>query len=98
MMLLILYLLLGMVLGQRFKVLVLVPATLVVLGLTIAGQIMHVNAIWPLPLAAVAAAASLQIGYLFGLGIRHVLMGIRTHRLETSTLTGTSSPPQRSVR
>jgi hypothetical protein len=93
---LILCLLLGMVLGQRFRAPVLVPATGAVLALTIAGQMMQTPAIWPLLLITLAAAASLQVGYLFGLGIRYVLVGIPTHRLDESPLPG-AGPTQRSV-
>jgi hypothetical protein len=74
----------GMVLGQRFKVLLLVPATALLLALTAAGGALHGDAFWPTALVAVAAAASLQTGYLFGLGIRHALMGNRAASSDAS--------------
>jgi hypothetical protein len=95
MIILILCLLVGMVLGQRFKVLVLLPASSLVMAITIAGEMAHANTFWLLCLTAVAAAASLQIGYLLGLGIRYVLVGIPAKPLGAS-LTGTT-PTRRPV-
>jgi len=87
-------LLAGMVLGQRFKVMVLVPAAMLVFALTIAGGLVQGDAFWLTALMAMAAAASLQTGYLFGLGIRHVLMGERANPSHASSLTG-SAPTRR---
>jgi hypothetical protein len=91
MIVLILCLLLGMVLGQRFKVLVMLPATIVVVvALTIAGETAHTNTLWLLALTVVAAAASLQIGYFLGLGIRHFLVDVPASPLHSSPLNSTT--------
>jgi hypothetical protein len=90
MIVLILCLLLGMVLGQRFKVLVLLPATVLVVPLTIAGEMARTNTLWLLALTVFGAAASLQIGYFLGLGIRHFLVEVPASPLHSSSLTGTT--------
>jgi hypothetical protein len=92
MIILILCLLVGMVLGQRFKVLVLLPASALVMAMTIAGEMAHANTFWQLCLTAVAAAASLQMGYCLGLGIRYVLVA----KPLRASLTGTT-PTRRPV-
>jgi hypothetical protein len=97
MIVLILCLLLGMVLGQRFKVLVLFPTALAVIALTIVAEIVRTHAFWMPLLTAVVAATSLQIGYMLGLGIRHVSAGVRASRPPASSLAGVP-PAQRSVR
>jgi hypothetical protein len=67
-------LLVGMVLGQRFKVLVLLPAIGFALLLAIGGGIVRADSAWWIVLMAAAAATALQIGYIIGVGIRHVLV------------------------
>ncbi len=74
---LIVCLLAGMVLGQRFKVLILVPAAAAVIVLAIIAGLAYREASWPIALMAMASAASLQLGYLSGLAIRQVLLGGR---------------------
>ena len=79
-------LLAGMVLGQRFKVLALVPAfaisALVVIGIGTA----HSEALGHTVLLAALAVASLQIGYLVGVAIRYSLAAARTSGLRTASL------------
>jgi hypothetical protein len=62
----ILYALIGAILGLRFKVLILVPATMIgiflVVGFALAGE----TSVWWAMIFAIAAASSLQIGYLSG--------------------------------
>lgn len=65
-------LLLGMLLGQRFKVLILVPFIVLVLALALAESAMPVSRFAPAEM--VAAAVSLQIGYLLGVCIRYLLV------------------------
>jgi len=93
MVLAVLSLLVGMVLGQRFKVLVLVPAVatslVVVLGLGIARS----QSLEALGLSAIAVIVAVQIGYLLGLGIRHLLVVVRAGRLRAASFA--SSRPAR---
>jgi hypothetical protein len=73
-------LLIGAVLGQRFKVLVLMPATAIVLVLAVATGVTQAQTAWSIVLTATAAATSMQIGYLIGIGIRHVLAAVWSSR------------------
>jgi hypothetical protein len=71
----------GMVLGQRFEVLILVPATLLAFLLVLGFGFALAEAASILLLASLAAIVSLQVGYLFGVGIRHLLLIARANRL-----------------
>jgi hypothetical protein len=71
-------LLVGIVLGQRFNVLVLVPTIAIALVLAIA--VAGADVSWWLVLRAAAAATSLQIGYFIGIGIRNVVPAARESR------------------
>jgi hypothetical protein len=64
-------LLVGVVLGQRFKVLVLVPGIGLALVFAIAVGVADADGGWTIVLMAMTAITSLQIGYLAGIGIRH---------------------------
>jgi hypothetical protein len=92
----VLSLLVGMVLGQRFKVLVLVPAIGLALLVTIVAGIARADALWPIVLMSAAVIASLQLGYLAGTGIRHLIVAARASRLRAGTL-GTSLPARHSA-
>jgi len=81
-------LLAGMVLGQRFKVLALVPAMVVSLLAAIGVEIVRHGGLGPTVLMAALAVASLQIGYLAGVGIRYALAATRTSGLRTASLHG----------
>jgi hypothetical protein len=63
----------GALLGARFKVLVLIPATLIAVVAVIATcRSQHLPAI---ALAALATTVSLQIGYMAGCGFRFKVQG-----------------------
>jgi hypothetical protein len=76
--------LVGAVLGQRFTVLVLVPAILVTLGVAIGLGIARAQAPGTIVLVTIAAITCLQIGYLFGLAIRRLIRG-RASRLRSAS-------------
>lgn len=63
----------GAALGQRFKVLVLVPAMAIVMMLSIGAGIMNAQKPWWIVLIVVTASTCLQFGYFVGIGIRHFL-------------------------
>jgi len=84
-------LLAGMVLGQRFKVLILIPATALALVFATGTGIVRADTVWSIVLMATAAAASLQIGYLVGVAIRHVLVAGRASRLRAASLMDSAS-------
>jgi hypothetical protein len=65
--------LLGAVLAQRFRVMVLMPASAMVLVLAASTAVVQGHAAWwTISLAAIGISA-LQLGYFIGLGIRFVL-------------------------
>jgi len=82
----ILALLCGMVLGQRLKVLALAPASLVLLLLVIVIGIARADTFWHIGLMAAAGIGCLQIGYLAGIGIRHILVLARASRLHPAPI------------
>jgi hypothetical protein len=63
----------GTLLGQRFKVVVLVPAMAPVLILSVTAGITQPNAAWEIIKITTSMAASLQCGYLAGIAIRYFL-------------------------
>jgi hypothetical protein len=78
-------LLAGMVLGQRFRVLTLIPIGLLVLLLIISVGIALGETLWQIGLNGVVAVVCVQLGYLFGLGIRHLLLVSRARRLRAAS-------------
>lgn len=68
----------GILLGQRFKVMVLLPASGIVL-LAIAAQHAHLGR-WQTLLVAAAALSCLQIGYLTSHGLRRLAIAARLRR------------------
>jgi hypothetical protein len=71
-------LLLGAVLGQRFTVLVLVPAMAIVMVLSVGAGWTHPQYAWWIVKMAGAAAICLQCGYFAGIIIRHFLVAVPT--------------------
>jgi hypothetical protein len=65
--------LVGAALGQRFTVLILIPTILVTLGVSVGLGIVHAQAPGTIALVTIATIASLEIGYLLGLGIRQLV-------------------------
>jgi hypothetical protein len=80
----------GMVLGQRFKVLILVPACALIAVVALVDGFVRTEAFWQMALMATMGLVSLQTGYFIGVGVRHILAGERPHadptRLSTSPL------------
>jgi membrane protein DedA with SNARE-associated domain len=94
MMLVIISLMFGMVLGQRFNVLVLVPAIALVATVSVIVGVARADAIWSIAQTAVAATVSLQIGYAMGIWIRSLLADVSPNRSHATTVGG-SSPTRR---
>lgn len=67
------WLLVGAVLAQRFKIMILMPATAIMLAPMVGIGIAQDYTAWSIILTIAAAGASLQVGYLVGLAMRHVL-------------------------
>jgi len=83
-------LLVGMVLGQRFTVLVLMPTSLIALAFAIGAGVARADTAWWILLTAATAAASLQMGYFIGIAIRHGLVAARASRSPATSLTGSA--------
>jgi hypothetical protein len=64
----------GAVLGTRYKVLCLVPATVIGIAAIAALDLLHVVPAGSILLTAVMFAVGLQIGYLIGVTVRLVLL------------------------
>ena len=73
-------LMLGAVLGQRFRVLVLFPGMAVVWPITTAAEVVRGHSFVQIVLAVVVATVSLQVGYLGGIGIRYLMVVARAAR------------------
>jgi hypothetical protein len=84
----ILSLLVGVALAQRFKVLVLVPAIMITLLFALVSGLARGDVNWTAAaLIAVIIIVGLQIGYLLGIGVRHLLLLGRAHRLRAASPT-----------
>jgi hypothetical protein len=75
----------GMLLGQRFKVLILLPAIGVAAIIATCAGIASGDHFWSIVLLAVWLAVALQIGYLIGTGLWSVLVKGRTFRLNRAS-------------
>lgn len=94
MLLAILSLLVGMLLGQRFTVLILAPAILLTLLIAVGAGIARAEVPSTIGLTAAAAIACLQISYLLGAGIRHLMVVARASRMRAASFAN-SSPVRR---
>ncbi len=72
--------LLGAALGLRFKVLVLLPAIAVTLGPTLVVGIVRGDSPWRIAWAGILVGVGLQVGYLGGTAMRHVMPLVRASR------------------
>ena len=84
--------LVGMVLAQRFKVLALFPVIVLTLFVASSAAIVHPTAAWTLGLITILMIVGLQLGYLFGIGIRHVTLLTRASRRRATSLARSLSP------
>ena len=77
----------GAVLGLRFTVLILVPASFIGSVATFGIGIAHSNGLWSILLALVLVISALQIGYFSGAVIRFVNAGVRFRKYSSGILT-----------
>ena len=70
----------GIVLGQWFKILILVPVMSLALVGTIAAGIARADNVWSIALMAIAVVTALQIGYLIGIWLRSFIVAARFAR------------------
>jgi hypothetical protein len=89
-------LLCGMVLGQRFKMLILAPASLITLLLAVGAGVARAETGWMIAVTAAGLIASLQCGYLLGLAIHQLSVLARARRMQAAP-PASSLPVQRSA-
>lgn len=92
----ILNLLVGMVLGHRFPVLILAPAILLTLILSIGIGAAWADAPLTIGLTSAVAITCLQLGYLLGLVARHLMAAARASRTRAASF-ARSLPSRRAV-
>jgi hypothetical protein len=79
----------GMVLGQRFRFLALIPAIIFAILATIGVGIGRAHDVWWIVLSGISVITCLQIGYIVGCGIRSFIVTARDARPSSS---GHASP------
>ena len=82
----------GAVLAQRFKVFILIPATGIVFLAAIGAGVAQAYSVWWSILTIAAAGASLQVGYVIGLGMLHVLEAPREEVVAPRSGTSVRNP------
>lgn len=81
----------GIVLGLRYKVLILVPAVLFVIVLAIVIGVARADSAWSIVLMTIVAATAVQLGYLAGIVIHAIIAVIFPPRKEDNSGPGRSS-------
>jgi len=76
-MLMMIGILVGTVLGLRFKVLILVPVVCGALPIVVVSGIARGEGLWRLALSMIVIAMSLQLGYVLGIVARFVMVAAR---------------------
>jgi hypothetical protein len=65
-------LLIGVALGQHFKIRVLIPGSVVLLIFLVGTSVTHAQSGWSIALTAVIVWLTMQIGYLIGIVVHHL--------------------------
>jgi len=94
MMLSMMAIIIGALLGLRFKVLILVPAIVIGAVTTLGIGMAHGASVWVTLLAAILTITALQMGYLGGAVTRFVIAGVRVRKDSSGVIAVT----QRSAR
>ena len=84
--------LIGAVLAQRFKVFIFIPAMGIMFLGGIGAGVAQAYSVWWSLLTIVAAGASLQLGYVIGLGMLHVLEAPREEVVAPRSGTSVRNP------
>src|SRR5258708_15047152 len=82
----------GALLAQRFKIIVLMPATLAVVLLAIGAGLAQTQGVWPTLLMIAAASVCIQTGYFVGMLIHHGLGTLLACRSSFSDPTSAPDP------
>ena len=75
----------GALLAQRFRIIVLVPATLTVLVIAIGAGVAQANSVWWIVAMIAAASVSMQVGYFIGMLFQHFLGALLASRSSSSS-------------
>ena len=81
-------LLAGMALGQRFKVIVLLPTAIVASALVAGLGVARADTVWAVAGLTLASLCCLQIGYLAGIGMRYAPAAFRVSRRQAGAAGG----------
>jgi hypothetical protein len=82
----------GALLAQRFKIALLVPATLLAVVTAAGAGLVQANSIWSTVLAIAAAGTGMQAGYFVGMLLQSRLCGLLAGRLPCSHTTSARDP------
>jgi hypothetical protein len=85
----------GALLAQRFKIIALVPATLMVVIVAIGAGVAQGNTVWLIILKIVLATVSTQAGYLVGMLLQHRLGALLASRSSSLSHTTSARDPAR---
>jgi len=75
-------LLVGMLVAQRFTVLILIPILFLSIFFVITIGVARGERFWTVALASVITVIAVQIGYLLGMAIHQLLVVARTNRMQ----------------
>ncbi len=92
MMLLVISFLVGAVLGQGFKVFVLVPSFVLAVVVAIGTGVAHADTIWSIVVMAATMVMGIQFGYLFGIGIHLIVAAVSAKLHITADSTSARHP------
>ena len=84
--------LIGAVLGLRFKVIILIPAIIIGSAATLSIGMAHSSNLWLVLPAMVTAITMLQLGYLGGTIVRFVVARARVHSDSPATIAVAQRP------
>jgi hypothetical protein len=82
----------GIVLARRFKVLILAPAFMLTLVLALGTGLARTDAAWSIGSTALVVIVGLQVGYLLGSAMRHVMVLVRGGRPSSASITSSLTP------
>ena len=85
----------GALLARRFKIIVLVPATLAVVVIAIGVGLSETKSVWSTILMIAAASVGIQAGYFAGMLIQYGLDGLWTRRSPSFSDTTSARDPVR---
>ena len=83
----------GGLLARHFKIIILAPATVVIVAIAIAAGELQTAGIWSIVFTIVIVSVGIQIGYLLGMLVQHALNTLLAGRASPSSDKRTERPP-----